>query len=371
MERGIVAVLAVAALAVVLVNIYTGAFDPGYADLVPAPDAVVLREGDEITFWLSTNRRSVDLRVGNIAVGLGDLQRLGADSGQVVTLGRSTGCLDWLVSGLTVATVGDTTVSIDGTLDRGNSTSTLTVHVRVQGVSRAAVGTRSVSGPAGATFDYNLTGLPTNTAFQVDASHDEHFPTAETRSVTFTTGDPESGTSETVEEELLLLEGTGIGLVGCHEQDDTVVTLHGADGTELKRYMVDVLEPLTLNSPPDFGADYTGRLVCVDDATDRGTYLDGGETVGAALTATDSDGDGVAYALGVDDHQHYLFFSVNSSGQLSVNEAGANDTSGLDADRVYPLVLTATDGNGGSDRIIVAVQLDTANEATGDDGVCP
>ena len=88
-------------------------------------------------------------------------------------------------------------------------------------------------------------------------------------------------------------------------------------------------------------------------------YLTGGESVGAAVTATDSDsGDTVAYALGVDDpNNYYLFFDVDSSGQLTVNDAGALDYAGLAYDQVYPIVLTAEDGEGGSGSILVAVSI--------------
>ena len=88
-------------------------------------------------------------------------------------------------------------------------------------------------------------------------------------------------------------------------------------------------------------------------------YLTGGESVGAAVVATDSDT--VTYALGVDDpNDFYLFSDVDSSGQLTVNDGGALDYAGLAYDQVYPIVLTAEDGNGGSDSIVVAVSIDVA-----------
>ena len=90
-------------------------------------------------------------------------------------------------------------------------------------------------------------------------------------------------------------------------------------------------------------------------------YLTGGESVGPAVVATDSDSSTVTYALGVDDpNNYYLFFDVDSSGQLTVNDAGALDYAGLAYDQVYPIVLTAEDGTGASGSILVAVSIDVA-----------
>ena len=57
----------------------------------------------------------------------------------------------------------------------------------------------------------------------------------------------------------------------------------------------------SLNEPPAFSAAYTSRRICADTATPRGAYLDGGETVGSVVTATDPESDPVSYALGLDD----------------------------------------------------------------------
>ena len=128
----------------------------------------------------------------------------------------------------------------------------------------------------------------------------------------------------------------------------------------------------SLNEPPAFNTAYTSRRICADAATNRGAYLDGNETVGSVVIATDPESDPVSYALGLDDPgYHYLWFEVDSSGQLSVSPAGAADLSGLDASQIYPIVVTAEDGNGGQAALVVGVWLDLATTAALGDGICP
>ena len=118
---------------------------------------------------------------------------------------------------------------------------------------------------------------------------------------------------------------------------------------------------------------YTSRRLCADAATNRAAYLDGNETVGSVVIATDPEADPVSYALGLDGPSyHYLWFSVDdSSGQLSVSPAGAADLSGLDASQIYPVVVTAEDGNEGQDSLVVGVWLDLTTTAALGDGICP
>ena len=68
----------------------------------------------------------------------------------------------------------------------------------------------------------------------------------------------------------------------------------------------------------------------------------------------------------------YLFFAVDStSGQITVNDGGAIDENGLAFDGVYPVLLSALDGNGGKDTIVVSIQLDANALASAGNGVCP
>ena len=239
---------------------------------------------------------------------------------------------------------------------------------------------------AGDSGDITLTGLTDQTTYRFEASTDEHMPAAITRSTTWTAGVADSGTSDQDNQEVKVVSATGVILKACRESEDVAITLHGNEGQELNNFLVDVLPAKTVNSPPVFDDGlYVSRQVCVR-ATGRPTtttttsavqptpapttsrtttnipdYLTGGESVGPAVVATDSDSSTVIYALGVGDpNDYYLFFDVDSSGQLTVNDAGALDYAGLAYDQVYPIVLTAEDGAGGSGSILVAVSIDVA-----------
>ena len=135
------------------------------------------------------------------------------------------------------------------------------------------------------------------------------------------------------------------------------------------------------NSGPEFAAPYVTRRVCVDRVHDgiatstlnRAGYLDGGELVGVPETATDPDGDTLASYLGIEDEdRNFMFFDyATSSGQLFVSAAGADDRLGLDADQVYPVVVTTADGRGKWDAITVGIWLDSSTASPGGDGRCP
>ena len=135
------------------------------------------------------------------------------------------------------------------------------------------------------------------------------------------------------------------------------------------------------NSGPEFAAPYVTRRVCVDRVHDgiatstlnRAGYLNGGELVGVPETATDPDGDTLASYLGIEDEdRNFMFFDyTTSSGQLFVSAAGADDRLGLDADQVYPVVVTTADGRGKWDAITVGIWLDSSTASPSGDGRCP
>ena len=77
--------------------------------------------------------------------------------------------------------------------------------------------------------------------------------------------------------------------------------------------------------------------------------------------------------LGLEDEGIFYFYFrySTSSGQIFVSAAGADDRLGLDADQVYPLVLTVADGRGKWDKIEVGVYLDSATGSPSGDGKCP
>lgn len=290
-----------------------------YARLFPDPAALAWQQGDEQVLWLDTNLQGAELRVSDLdnavpldaarpALGLGAIKVRDQEAAEPFTLGRGRGCQD--------------------THQDDNGT------------------------------DPNLV-------------------------------DPDDVAAATADDydALWLVSGSGLGLVACGdsaaspgETTGTVSLYSGSrpDGVALATYTVRAVAPAstTLNSPPVFDeGPYALRQVCVDDGFARADYFTGGETVGATVSATDADSaDTLTYGLGMDDPaNHYIFFDVDSStSQLSVNDIGANDHSGLVGDdALYPLLLTVTDGNGGSDRIQVTVQLDLSNVSTNGDGVCP
>ena len=303
---GMILVLAMALAAVVLVNLATGA-QPDYADLMPAPASIVWREGDESELWLSSNRRAVDMRVDSIAVGIDGLS-LRAESGEVFALGEGVGCLAAVVSGVEVTNTTSTSATLTVSLDRMDSTAR-TVYWRSYKTDADPPDTPSSATTTLSAVSITLSSLVEGDKYRADVSLDEHFPAATTRSATFTAGDSDSATSDQRGVEIPVLEGTGVRMIACNEHEDVVISLHGDDGAELNRYLVDVLAAAAVNAEPDFvdGA-YTVRQVCVDDTASTAAYLSGNEQVGAAVTATDADSDTLTYALGAGDpNDHYVF----------------------------------------------------------------
>ena len=70
-----------------------------------------------------------------------------------------------------------------------------------------------------------------------------------------------------------MLEDTGLGLIACGVKEDVLITLHGDDGEELNRYLVDVgprptptRGSLQWYPGPSYGAAYVVR--CGSDGSD-------------------------------------------------------------------------------------------------------
>ena len=177
--------------------------------------------------------------------------------------------------------------------------------------------------------------------------------------------------------------GSGVGLVACGDSASPAAATNGTislysgprpDGLELAAYAIDAAVRTALNQAPSFGASYMTRQICVDGTGDRSLYLSGNEYAGLAIGATDANSDTVTYALGIEDpNEFYLFFEVvgaTGDGQIKVLSSGANDSSGLDAHAVYPVVLAASDGKGGSDQVTVGIQLNLSTVSPNGDGLC-
>ena len=334
------------------------------ADLVPAPDSVAWRVGEERTVWVDTNLQAVRLRLQSIDLGLGDIERL--DQAQPATLGRATGCLDSAVSFITADNIDDTSGRVTFTVDYGShaASETLTVYHRIyeegqipgQGTSGSVDVTVPVSGPLTGTVTY--TGLNTGVRQYIEASTSQNFPHEATQYLSFV---PEVGgiaVAVTGEEEFHLVAGTGIGLIGCHEHEDVLVTLHGGEGEELRRYVVDVLSaPPATPAPPAFASGYVAASVAVVDAASRDLYFAGDESV-ATVAATGGTAP-LAYGLAPwADSLDFVFFDVNgSTGAVTVSDAGADDHAGLEVDQIYTFEVRVEDANGLSAQTGVAVQM--------------
>ena len=343
---------------------------PDYADLVPAPDSIVWHEGQDTTFFVSTNRENVDMRINSVALGIANVQGAVPHSGELMVLGASVGCQEWAVSKLFADAISTGGFTLKGNIDRDNFVGTAQVHfrTRVQGTTDWDPGVGSPIDVPNNSFDLHLS--VSNDVWEIEASSDDSFPTALTRLITV---DTSAGTS-TVDEEaetLLMLPDTGVGLRGCSVHQDVRVTLNGEDGEELNSYTFDIGAELTPTPSPNAG--YKERRVCVDDASSRAVYLDGGENVGAVFAASDfglSTLDSVTIGDVPDSAGNRYFFEISSSYQVTVSKAGAGNTQGLDADDVYPIRLTATDDDGQTRYLDVGVWLDTSTLSPNDDGRC-
>ena len=295
-----------------------------YARLFPAPNEIewVQDDGRETVLDLKTNLDGVEVRVSGLdnasagaepALGIGSIQTRDPESGTAVTLARGQGCDD--------------------------------------AYNTANVATDDNGTPDDASDD---------TAYNYDS--------------------------------LWLPAGAALGIYVCEDSaaapaaTDGVIALYtgAAPGGELlTSYDVDGRLPAdsAVNRAPAFSAAYTTGVVCVDGSSQRALYLDGGEQVtfdpaGSASTrfpaAADPDGDTLTYALGLDDPDgNYAFFTVATAtiNTFTVNALGGNDHSGLADDRVYPVLITARDGQGGSDTLEAVIQLDLTCTSTNGDGL--
>ena len=114
----------------------------------------------------------------------------------------------------------------------------------------------------------------------------------------------------------------------------------GSDSITVTINITDVDE----NRAPVFLQDSTTRSVRVgDDTTDRDSF-------GEPVVAIDPDADSLSYALSDDDAS--FFFIVSDTGQLQVNTSVIADSK-----TTYSVTVTASDGKGGSDSIVVTISV--------------
>ena len=349
---------------------------PDYADLVPAPDSIIWSEGQESTLLVSTNRDDVELRIDSLDMGIDAVKGSIPHSGELMTLGASVGCQEWAVSKLWADSVTSTGFILRGNVARNNFQDTATVYYRFRfnGGAWRTTGDVDVAGPADDSF-----AIPSTTSggvWEVEASSGNTFPTALTRRIVIDQNQETSATDEEVES-IVLAKGTAVVLQACSEHDDLTLTLHGNEGVELHRYVVDIgpepPEPAATATPvpaPVFSEAYQTLRFC-PDATDleRSGLLTGAEAVGT-VTAT---GTGtITYSLAPDGESHdFAYFAIDdSTGAVTVSAAGGDDHTGIDGTRLYTVVIRATDDAGRVGEALVAVQLDLSALSPGDDGAC-
>ena len=350
--------------------------DPDYADLVPAPDSIIWSEGQESTLLVSTNRDDVELRIDSLDMGIDAVKGSIPHSGELMTLGASVGCQEWAVSKLWADSFTSTGFILRGNVARNNFQDTVTVYYRFRfsGGAWRTTGDVDVAGPADDSF-----AIPSTTSggvWEVEASSGNTFPTALTRRIVIDQNQETSATDEEVES-IVLAKGTAVVLQACSEHDDLTLTLHGNEGVELHRYVVDIgpepTEPAATATPvpaPVFSEAYQTLRFC-PDATDleRSGLLTGAEAVGT-VTAT---GTGtITYSLAPDGESHdFAYFAIDdSTGAVTVSAAGGDDHTGIDGTRLYTVVIRATDDAGRVGEALVAVQLDLSALSPGDDGAC-
>ena len=113
--------------------------------------------------------------------------------------------------------------------------------------------------------------------------------------------------------------------------------------------MVTVNDDEKTNAAPAFPSDTATRSLAENTAA--------GTDIGAALAATDAEGDTLTYTLGGTDAAS--FDLVEGTGQLRTKSGVTYD---FEAKSRYTVTVTADDGNGGSDTVTVTITLTDANE---------
>ena len=364
--------------AAVLVRLAIGS-EPDYARLVPAPDSIIWEKGQESTILISTNLDDVYLRIDSVAMGIESVQSAVPHSGELKVLGASVGCQDWAVFRLYAESLGKTMYTLKGNVDRDNFTATAEVFYRsrLQGNSWPSVPPSQVdvAGPDGSAFSVGPNSV-TQGVWEIEASSDDAFPGALTRRIVVDLNE-ETSTTDAGAESIVLLKDTGVSLKACSEHDDLTLTLHGEDGKELNRYVVDIGPPPTATPIPAtpvpnpvFSPAYETLRFCPDAASPPESILTGDEAVGT-VTAT---GTGtISYSLAPDgDGRDFAYFAIDdSTGEITVSAAGADDHTGLDGIRLYTLVVRATDDAGRMGEALLAIQVDLSNTSTSGDGTCP
>ncbi len=117
----------------------------------------------------------------------------------------------------------------------------------------------------------------------------------------------------------------------------------GTDSISVSINVTDVQE----NRAPAFSADTATRSVAENTVT--------GQDIGAAITATDADGDDLEYGLSGTDAASFSI--VSTSGQLRTKA-----TLDYENKSSYEVTVSVSDGNGGTDNITVTINVTDVQE---------
>ena len=215
---------------------------------------------------------------------------------------------------------------------QGNSVDPLPITISLQ---KVAEGQFKATVHTGATFNYVLPLSVTNGSIN-----------GGTTSITIEVGSTESdiltvtrtaGTTDAITVDI----GTLPGLTHNHSGYSLVKS------SDLPLTVIDAAGVVTNNDPMFTEGDSTTRAVAENTAA--------GQNIGTAVTATDADGDTLTYTLGGTDAASFNI--VNTSGQLQTNAPLDYETKSS-----YSVTVSVSDGDGGTDSIIVTINVTDVNE---------
>ncbi len=134
------------------------------------------------------------------------------------------------------------------------------------------------------------------------------------------------------------------GILRDFERDDYAV---GGASSVTVRVVAPQPEP-QVNRAPAFPGSSTTRSINENSAS--------GANVGAAVRATDADGDTLTYALSGDDE---MYFTIDNMGQIKVDADAMLD---YETKSTYMVTVAATDPDSDSDSIMVTIMVTNVNE---------
>ena len=126
------------------------------------------------------------------------------------------------------------------------------------------------------------------------------------------------------------------------------VTVTATDGGNLSDTTTVTINVTNVNEAPTFASSTATRSIAENTAS--------GQNIGTAVSATDVDGDTLAYTLGGTDASSFSI--VSNSGQLRTSAALDRETKAS-----YSVTVTATDGGNLSDTTTVTINVTNVNEA--------